>query len=248
MTSAGDDAQFAWTPRVVSAACASSPAASYTDDQGAIREMNGQQSRRARVNLDYDPRSNTTVSISTMYRPKHDGSTPGQLRRFRNHRARREARARTTSRRTRWDGRFSSVRFGTLNGNGGLLYNQENEINLACLESFPRRGDGHLLPDGLGHVRRHVRLRHAHASGSRLGGRRAIAPPRSIPNTNLGNGSIGDRTEEALNGAHRCDAPQAADERLERKAQRAWNLRAGQVLLQSRRIRGISSSSRTCSR
>jgi TonB-linked SusC/RagA family outer membrane protein len=39
----------------------------YTSDQGAIYGLNGQQQRRARVNLDYDVRSNWTVSISTLF-------------------------------------------------------------------------------------------------------------------------------------------------------------------------------------
>ena len=39
----------------------------YTSDQGAIINLQGQQQRRARVNLDYDVRSNMTVSISTLF-------------------------------------------------------------------------------------------------------------------------------------------------------------------------------------
>jgi TonB-linked SusC/RagA family outer membrane protein len=39
----------------------------YTSDAGAIINLNGQQQRRARVNLDYDVRSNMTVSISTLF-------------------------------------------------------------------------------------------------------------------------------------------------------------------------------------
>ncbi len=40
---------------------------SYSDDQGAIMGLNGQQQRRARVNLDYDIRSDWRLSVSTMY-------------------------------------------------------------------------------------------------------------------------------------------------------------------------------------
>lgn len=39
----------------------------FTSDAGAIRNLNGSQQRRARVNLDYDVRPNLTVAISTLY-------------------------------------------------------------------------------------------------------------------------------------------------------------------------------------
>ena len=40
---------------------------SATDDQGAIKGLNGQQQRRARVNLDYDIRQDWRLSVSTLY-------------------------------------------------------------------------------------------------------------------------------------------------------------------------------------
>jgi len=39
----------------------------YTDDHGAIKGLSGQQQRRARVNLDYDVKSNWLVSLSTAF-------------------------------------------------------------------------------------------------------------------------------------------------------------------------------------
>jgi TonB-linked SusC/RagA family outer membrane protein len=39
----------------------------YTDNQGAVKGLNGQQQKRGRVNLDYDIRSDLLVSVSTMY-------------------------------------------------------------------------------------------------------------------------------------------------------------------------------------
>lgn len=39
----------------------------YTDDQGGIKGLNGQQQRRGRVNLDYDIRSDWRLSVSTLY-------------------------------------------------------------------------------------------------------------------------------------------------------------------------------------
>lgn len=40
---------------------------SSTDNHGAIKQLTGQQEQRARVNLDYDLRSNMLISVSTMY-------------------------------------------------------------------------------------------------------------------------------------------------------------------------------------
>lgn len=40
---------------------------SYQDEAGAIRGLNGVQNRRARVNLDYSPRQDLKLSVSTMY-------------------------------------------------------------------------------------------------------------------------------------------------------------------------------------
>ncbi|MEP6835602.1 MAG: SusC/RagA family TonB-linked outer membrane protein [Gemmatimonas sp.] len=39
----------------------------YTSDAGSIRGLDGQQQRKARLNLDYDVRPNFSVSISTLY-------------------------------------------------------------------------------------------------------------------------------------------------------------------------------------
>jgi TonB-linked SusC/RagA family outer membrane protein len=40
---------------------------SYQDERGALRELNGVQQRRGRVNLDYDARQDLLVSVSTLY-------------------------------------------------------------------------------------------------------------------------------------------------------------------------------------
>lgn len=40
---------------------------SYQNEQGAVRGLNGTNQRRGRVNLDYDPRSDLTVSVSSLY-------------------------------------------------------------------------------------------------------------------------------------------------------------------------------------
>lgn len=50
----------------------------YTSDAGAIRDLNGQQTRKARVNLDYDARSNLQISLSTLYdKNQTDNRAPG---------------------------------------------------------------------------------------------------------------------------------------------------------------------------
>lgn len=41
--------------------------AAFTDDGGAVKDLNGSQQRRARVNLDYDVRPNLTLSVSSLY-------------------------------------------------------------------------------------------------------------------------------------------------------------------------------------
>jgi TonB-linked SusC/RagA family outer membrane protein len=169
---------------------------SYTNDQGAIREEHGQQTRRARVNLDYEPRSNATVSISTMYdRSTTDlhGAAFGTI--LRGAKPGTDYLARDTL------GRPCLVcAIGTLNGGGSLLYNQENEINYRVSNRFLGSINSSYFPadwvtfDGtFGYDIRTRADKDWIAKGYRSS---------SIDvNTNLGNGSIGDRTEEALNGA-----------------------------------------------
>ena len=79
----------------------------YTNDAGALKNMGGEASRRARVNLDYDPRSNTTISISTLFdRSSLDLRNSNSAASETSPAVR--SRARTISRRTRLDGHCSS--------------------------------------------------------------------------------------------------------------------------------------------
>ena len=55
------------TRRARSAATRFYVSGSYTDNHGAIKQLTGQQEQRARVNLDYDVRSNLLISVSTLY-------------------------------------------------------------------------------------------------------------------------------------------------------------------------------------
>jgi TonB-linked SusC/RagA family outer membrane protein len=171
---------------------------SYTTDQGAIREMNGQQSRRARVNLDYDPRSNVTVSVSTLFDRSTLDLRENNFGGFGT--IGRGAKPGTDYLATDSLGRsFLVGALGTLNGGGGLLYNQQNEPAWRVSNRFLGAVTGSYFPtdwvtfDGtFGYDTRTRADRDWVVKGYRT---TAISP-----NTNLGNGSIGDRSEEALNG------------------------------------------------
>ena len=147
------------------------------------------------MNLDYEPRPNTTVSISTMYdRSTTDlhGAPFGTIARSKPG--------------TDYLVRDSLGRplligaTGTLNGNGGLLYNPENEINYrvsnrflggATVGYFPTDWvtfDGNFGYDTRTRADRDWVVKGYRTSGIDL-------------NTNLGNGSISDFSQEALNGA-----------------------------------------------
>lgn len=173
---------------------------SYSDDQGAVKELTGQQQRRARVNLDYDVKSTATVSISTMYdRGTTDlhsanfggllrGATPGT-----------DYLARDSTGRPLLRG-FGPASRPTGNGNGGYLYNQENEINYRVSDRFLGSMTTTFFPtdwatfDGTIAYDNRARLdRDYIAKGYRTA--------TIDVNTNLGNGSLGNRREEATNGA-----------------------------------------------
>jgi TonB-linked SusC/RagA family outer membrane protein len=173
---------------------------SYSDDQGAIRELNGQQQRRARVNLDYDVRSNATVSISTLYdRGTTDlhganfgsllrGATPGT-----------DYLARDTLGRPILIG-FGSASRPTGNGQGGFIYNQENEQLYRVSDRFLGSMTSSYFPadwvtfDGtIAYDNRTRTDRDYVAKGYRT---------TSIStSTNFGNADIADRREESMNGA-----------------------------------------------
>jgi TonB-linked SusC/RagA family outer membrane protein len=173
---------------------------SYTDDQGAIKGLNGQQERRGRVNVDYDPRSNATISISTMYdRGTTDnhtsnfggllrGATPGT-----------DYAARDSLGRPILIGFGSSAR-PTGNGNGGYFYNQENELWYRISNRFLGSMTASYFPadwvtfDGtVAYDNRSYQDRDFIAKGYRTA--------TVSLNTNLGNASLNNQAEEAANGA-----------------------------------------------
>lgn len=174
---------------------------SYSDDQGAVRGLNGQQQRRGRVNLDYDVGSHATVSVSTMYTrsttDNHNanfggllrGATPGT-----------NYLARDTLGRPLLVGYGSNDARPTGNGQGGFFYNQENEIWYNVADRFLGGVTTTYFPtdwitvDGTaGYDKRTSVTRDFFTKGYRTTSLNL--------NTNLGNASIGDSRDEAVNAA-----------------------------------------------
>lgn len=104
-------------------------AGAYTSDQGAITGLEGQQQRRARVNLDYAVRPNLNISVSTMFdKSKTDqrGSFFGGL--LRGAPPGTDYLARDTLGRALVRGGGTGFR-PTANGSGTFLYDAENRRN-----------------------------------------------------------------------------------------------------------------------
>lgn len=172
---------------------------SYTDDRGAVAGMTGQQQRRGRVNLDYDLRSNANVSISTMYdRGTTDlhngnfgallrGSTPGT-----------DYKARDSLNRPILRG-FGQVSRPTTNGVGGYFYNFENEIWYRVSDRFLGSMTTNYFPaewvsiDGTLAYDMRSRIDRDFITKGYRTATVALA-------TNLGNASINNRRQEAMNG------------------------------------------------
>jgi TonB-linked SusC/RagA family outer membrane protein len=108
-------------------------AGSYQNEAGAVRDLEGQQHRRGRVNLDYDVRSDMLVSVSTMYDNgttdlrsggSSNGSIFGQL--LRGAPAGTDYRAIDTLGRPIIRGGGAGIR-GSGNGAGTFLYDATND-------------------------------------------------------------------------------------------------------------------------
>ena len=108
---------------------------SYTSEVGSVKGLKGSQQKRARINLDYDVRSNWTFSLSSLYdRGNTDlrnggssnGSIFGQL--LRGAPAGTDYLAIDTLGRPIIRGGGANLR-GTGNGGGTFLYDQENYFN-----------------------------------------------------------------------------------------------------------------------
>ena len=109
---------------------------SYQNEQGAILGLTGNQQARGRVNLDYDVRSDLTISTSTLYdRGTNDnrngggggGSIFGQL--LRGASAGTDYQARDTLGRYLVRSGGAGLRTPTGNGGGTFLYQSENLVN-----------------------------------------------------------------------------------------------------------------------
>ncbi len=115
---------------------------SMSDDKGGIRGLNGQQQRRARVNLDYDIRSDWRLSVSTLYDQgttdnrsggSSNGGIFGQL--LRGAPAGTDYSARDTLGRPIVRGGGAPLR-GSGNGAGTLLYDAGALVNVSLSNRF----------------------------------------------------------------------------------------------------------------
>ncbi|MEO7455576.1 MAG: SusC/RagA family TonB-linked outer membrane protein [Gemmatimonadaceae bacterium] len=116
---------------------------SYQDEQGAIRGLDGNQQKRGRINLDYDARSDLTISLSSLYDNgtndnrvggSSNGSIFGQL--LRGSAAGTDYLARDTLGRPLVRSGGASLRSPTGNGGGTFLYDTENAYDSRNSERF----------------------------------------------------------------------------------------------------------------
>lgn len=114
----------------------------YTDEQGAIKGLKGQQQRRGRVNLDYDLRKDLLISVSSLFNKgttdnrtggSSNGGIFGQL--LRGAPAGTDYLARDTLGRPIVRGGGGGLR-GSGNGGGTFLYDMENLADNRTSERF----------------------------------------------------------------------------------------------------------------
>ena len=111
---------------------------SYQDDAGALRDLSGNQQRRARVNLDYDARQDLTFSVSSAYDNGYNDnrSSNGLFGTFlRGAPAGTNYLARDSLGRGIIVGGGSGLR-GTGNGGGTFLYSDEHAVNFTKSHRF----------------------------------------------------------------------------------------------------------------
>ncbi len=173
---------------------------SGTDDHGAIKQFTGQQEQRARVNLDYDARSNLLISVSTMYDKGNTdthGAAFGSL--LRGAPAGTNYLAVDTLGREIIKGGGAGLR-GTDNGAGTFLYDTQNSISNRRTTRFLGSASASYFPaewvtfDGS----------FAYDTRAQLDNNVTEKDYRSLtaaPNTNLGNQSLGNLNRETYNGS-----------------------------------------------
>jgi TonB-linked SusC/RagA family outer membrane protein len=100
----------------------------YTDEKGGLRDFEGQQQLRGRVNLDYEARSNLLFSVSTLIDQSHTDETPGAFGALlRGAPPGTNQRAIDSLGRHLLIGSAAGLR-GTGNGAAGLLYRANNSL------------------------------------------------------------------------------------------------------------------------
>ena len=134
---------------------------SYQNDEGALRDLTGNQQRRARVNLDYEARQDLTFSVSSAY---DNGYNDNRIveRSLRNLPARRArghelSRPRLPGPRHHRRRRHGPSRHRQRRRHVPLLGREHGRLDQVA--PLHRRSDQPLLPGRLGHARGHVRLR-----------------------------------------------------------------------------------------
>ncbi|MEP6779963.1 MAG: SusC/RagA family TonB-linked outer membrane protein [Gemmatimonadaceae bacterium] len=178
----------------------------FTSDKGAIRGLNGQEERRARLNLDYDVRPNWTVSISSLYNRgttdlrsggSSNGSIFGQL--LRGAPAGTNYLLRDTLGRAIVRGGGAGLR-GTGNGGGTFLYDAENLVSSQLSQRFLGSVSSSYFPadwvtfDGSYSYDTRQQTNNSHEPK----GYRTFTTSTS---DNFGNQSIGNRNEESMNAS-----------------------------------------------
>lgn len=177
---------------------------SFQNEQGAIKNLNGAQQRRARVNLDYDVRKDVLLQVSSLYDNGYidlrtggssNGSVFGQL--LRGAPAGTNYLARDTLGRPIVRGGGGSFR-GTGNGGGTFLYDMENYfsdrgsqrfLGNVTTSYFP--ADWVTLEGTFAYDNRHQRDKSYEVKGYRTF--------TASTDENNGNIRFGHRSEEALN-------------------------------------------------
>ncbi|MEO9036700.1 MAG: SusC/RagA family TonB-linked outer membrane protein [Gemmatimonadaceae bacterium] len=175
---------------------------SSTDNHGAIKQLTGQQEQRARVNLDYDIRSNMLVSISTMYdkaNTDNHGAAFGTV--LRGSPAGSNQLLLDTLGRELLKVGGSGLR-GTDNGATGFLYDSQNSQTYLKTQRFLGSASWSYFPaewvtfDAQAGYDNRARL----SVNATDKGYRTLNSTGIAPNTNLGNESIGNAYQETYNG------------------------------------------------
>ncbi|HEU4994254.1 MAG TPA: SusC/RagA family TonB-linked outer membrane protein [Gemmatimonadaceae bacterium] len=178
---------------------------SYTNEQGAIKGLNGSEQRRGRVNIDYDARSDMLISVSTLFDngitdQRVGGSSNGSIfgQALRGAAIGTDYSARDTLGRYLVRGGGASLRSPTGNGGGTFLYDSENALDTRTTNRFLGNITGSYFPvswmtlEGVFAYDNRDRLDKSYL----VKGYRTFAI--STANNN-GNMQFGNRTEESVN-------------------------------------------------